>query len=182
MAEANEPMENHLTMARLALLVSLLALGAAQAVAQTPAEKPLLCAVDGSRELKPARLCEQLGQALGRPMELIDDARKAGRGESLQILRDDVRWTLILLQDGVVRSWTRISVVDARGREVNFFARAARGLLRASPKPKEKCVRLEPRSEKSARSMDLVYPWEELRACVRKVAEVVDPWWNAPGR
>jgi hypothetical protein len=152
---------------------------AALAVAQE-APKPLACAVEGARELKPAKLCEQLGQALGRPMKLIDDARKATRGESLQILRDDVRWTVVLLHNGSVRSWTRVSVADARGHEASFFARAARGLLRAAPKAAETCVRLEPSSENSSRSNDLVYPWAELKPCVRRVVDVVDPWWTSP--
>jgi hypothetical protein len=95
-------------------------------------------------------------------------------------LRDDVRWTVVLLQNGSVRSWTRVSVADARGREASFFARAARGLLRAAPKPAETCVRLVPGSENSSRTTDLVYPWAELKPCVRRVVDVVDPWWTSP--
>lgn len=155
-----------------------LGIGALAAAQEAP--RPLACAVEGTRELKPAKLCEQLGQALKRPVKMIDDARKADRGESLQILRDDVRWTLILLQNGSVRSWTRVSVADARGHEASFFARAARSLLRAAPKPAETCVRLEPRTENSSRATDLVYPWAELKPCVRRVVDVVDPWWTSP--
>jgi hypothetical protein len=162
-----------------ALMLSL-ALGLGPLAAAQDSQKPLACAVEGGRAVKPAKLCEQLGQALGRPVKLIDDARKAGQGDSLQILRDDVRWTLVLLQNGIVRSWTRVSVADARGHEASFFARAARGLLRAAPKPAEACVRLEPGGENSTRTTDLVYPWAELKPCVRRVVDVVDPWWTSP--
>jgi hypothetical protein len=161
-------------------LVLSVALGLGPAAGAQESAKALACAVEGARELKPAKVCEQLGQALGRPVKLIDDARKATQGDSLQILRDDVRWTVVLLQNGSVRSWTRVSVADARGREASYFARAARGLLRAAPKPAETCVRLVPGSENSSRSSDLVYPWAELKPCVRRVVDVVDPWWTSP--
>jgi hypothetical protein len=184
MDRRNMPMwDGCLPWRELSMLGLVLALATSPAYGQAPAaQKVLSCAVEGGRELKPARLCEQLGLALGRPVQLIDDARKATHGESIQIMRDDVRWTVVLLQDGAVRSWTRVSVVDARGREASFFARAARGLLRASPKPQDRCVRLEPGSENSSRATDLVYPWEELKPCVRKVADVIDPWWTSPIR
>ena len=161
-------------------LVLTLSLGGGLALAQD-APKPLACAVEAGRELKAAKICEQLGQALGRPVQLVADARKAGPGDSLQILRDDVRWTVVLLQNGAVRSWTRVSIADARGREASYFARAARGLLRAAPKAAEKCVRLDPGGENSSRTNDLVYPWEELKPCVRRVIDVVNPWLTAPG-
>jgi hypothetical protein len=172
-----------LSPARIALALWLTAAQAlAQAAGEAPARAPLACAVEASRYMKPAQLCGKLGQLLGRQVRLVADARKAGSGEALQILRDDVRWTLVLLKDGAVRAFTRVSVTDARGREATFFARAARSLLQTSPKPSEQCVRLDPSSENSARVTDLVYPWAELKPCVRRVVDVIDPWWSSPTR
>lgn len=140
---------------------------------------PLRCAVEGTtgQQLAPKALCDQLGQALGRPMPLVEDARKDKRGDALQIVRDDVQWTLVLLRKGAVRAWTRVSIDDARGREVAFFGRAVRSLLKSAPKGDAQCVRLDPKG-RSARAPDLVYPWSELKPCVRQVVDVVDPWWK----
>lgn len=143
--------------------------------------KPLRCAVDSSlRGTPPKALCDQLGQALGRPMPLIADARKETKLDAVQILSDDVQWTLVLLRRGTVRSWTRVSAADARGREVVFFARALRSLLQAEPKSPSACVRLEPKNPLSG-SFDLVYPWAELKPCERRIVEVPDPWWGSEG-
>lgn len=139
---------------------------------------PLRCAVERSTPQLPSRvLCEQLGHALGRTTQWVDDARRDKRGEALQIVHDDVQWTLVLLRNGAVRSWTRVSAADAKGREVAFFSRAVRGLLKAAPKGDALCVRLDPK-QRSERAPDLVYPWAALKPCVRQVADVVDPWWN----
>lgn len=138
----------------------------------------LRCAVEGSpSSLRGKSLCEQVAHAVGRSMQWVDDARRHKGGETVQILRDDVQWTVILLRNGVVRSWTRVSADDARGRESTFLARALRSLLKAAPKPTEPCLRLEPK-DRSARAPDLVYPWAELKPCVRQVVDVVDPWWT----
>ncbi len=160
---------------------SLLAQGSEPAVAQSdPASAVLRCAVDGSSPtLSPKSLCEQLAGALGRSSVVVADARKGGKGEAVQIMRDDVQWTVVLLRGGVVRSWTRISAADARGREVVFFTRALRSLMQSAPKKAEPCVRLDPDNGRSKRSLDLVYPWAELKPCVRRVIDVVDPWWTA---
>lgn len=142
--------------------------------AQNP--KALRCAVDSTiRGIKPKTLCDQLGQALGRATQLVADARKESKGDSVQIMHDDVQWTLVLLRAGAVRSWTRVSVSDAQGHEVTFFARALRSLLQAEPKSPSTCVRLEPKNVRSG-AFDLVYPWEELKPCERRVVEVPDPW------
>jgi hypothetical protein len=161
-----------LATAALALLVG----SSSAALAQGP--KPLRCAVDSTmRGIIPKALCEQLGQALGRSMPLIADARKETKADSVQIMHDDVQWTLVLLRRGAVRSWTRVSAADARGHEVAFFARALRSLLSAEPKSPSTCVRLEPKSTRSA-AFDLVYPWAELKPCEPRVVEVPDPWWT----
>jgi hypothetical protein len=140
--------------------------------------KALRCAVESSmRGVSPKALCDQLGQALGRAMPLIPDARKETKGDAVQIMHDDVQWTLVLLRKGAVRSWTRVSAADARGREVVFFARALRSLLQAEPKAPSACVRLEPKNPLSG-AFDLAYPWEELKPCERRVVEVPDPWWS----
>lgn len=155
----------------LALSLSLLT-GPAQA--QGP--KPLRCAVESSpRGLHPKTLCAQLGHALGRTTQLVADARKGSKSDAIQIMHDDVQWTLVLLRGGAVRSWTRVSSADARGREAEFFARAVRSLLKEEPKAPNTCVRLEP---KTARGFDLVYPWAELKPCEPRVVEVPDPWWT----
>jgi hypothetical protein len=138
----------------------------------------LRCAVEGNTPKAEAKtLCEQLGQALGRHAQWVEDARHDKSGESLQIVRDDVQWTLVLLRKGAVRSWTRVSVADAKGQELSFFTRAVRSLLKASPKAGAACVRLDPK-QRSSRAPDLVYPWSELKPCVRQVVDVIDPWWK----
>jgi hypothetical protein len=148
----------------------------------TQTAKPLRCAVESTmRGITPKTLCEQLGQALGRAMPLINDARKDAKGDSVQIMHDDVQWTLVLLRRGAVRSWTRVSASDARGHEVVYFARALRSLLTAEPKSPSACVRLEPKNPLSG-AFDLVYPWAELKPCERRVVEVPDPWWGSEGR
>jgi hypothetical protein len=163
----------------LSFAVALLALYVAAPPAAAAGPKALRCAVESSmRGVSPPKaLCEQLGQALGRPMPLIPDARKETKGDAVQIMHDDVQWTLVLLRKGAVRSWTRVSAADARGREVVFFARALRSLLQAEPKAPSPCVRLEPKNPLSG-AFDLVYPWEELKPCERRVVEVPDPWWG----
>jgi hypothetical protein len=163
---------------RASRLVVLLLLLANPSASFAQSGKTLRCAVDSTmRGLAPKALCEQLGQALGRPMPLIADARKETKADSVQIMHDDVQWTLVLLRRGAVRSWTRVSAADARGHEVSFFARALRSLLQAEPKTPNTCVRLEPKSTRSA-AFDLVYPWAELKPCEPRVVEVPDPWWT----
>jgi hypothetical protein len=160
-----------LTFCTLILLVP----GEAGAQAKTT---PLRCAVDSTmRGITPKGLCEQIGQSLKRPTQLVPDARKEAKGDAVQIMHDDVQWTLVVLRNGAVRSWTRVSVSDARGREVMFFARALRSLLLAEPKTPNTCVRLEPKKTRSA-AFDLVYPWAELKPCEPRVIEVPDPWWS----
>ena len=165
------------------LLVTCLLLSAFGATAgSAQATKPLRCAVETSTRALPAKaLCDQLGQALGRPMPLITDARKETKSDAVQIMHDDVQWTLVLLRRGSVRSWTRVSVADAHGREVTFFARALRSLLQAEPKAPSVCVRLEPKSRVGS-AFDLAYPWEELKPCERRIVEVPDPWWSTETR
>jgi hypothetical protein len=107
----------------------------------------------------------------------VPDARKEAKGDAVQIMHDDVQWTLVVLRNGAVRAWTRVSVSDARGREVTFFARALRSLLQTEPKTPNTCVRLEPKNTRSA-AFDLVYPWAELKPCEPRVVEVPDPWWS----
>jgi hypothetical protein len=146
--------------------------------AQAQATKALRCAVELSpRGLSPKALCAQLGQAIGRATQLVSDARKGGKSDAIQIIHDDVQWTLVLLRAGAVRSWTRVSSADARGREVEFFARALRSLLKEEPRTPNTCVRLEPKRTRSA-AFDLVYPWAELKPCEPRVIEVPDPWWT----
>jgi hypothetical protein len=165
------------------ILAALTALILGTARAQDAGAAPLRCAIEGTRgqQLPAKALCEQLGQALGRPTPWVEDARKDKRGEALQIVRDDVQWTLVLLRKGAVRAWTRVSIDDARGREAAFFSRAVRSLLKTAPKDNAPCVRLDPK-DRSARSPDLVYPWSELKPCVRQVVDVVDPWWTTGGK
>lgn len=158
-----------------------LALAAPIAVYAQPggAARPLACAIETPQgRPAPAQLCQQLGKALNRPVRRVQDARKDTRGDAVQIIRDDVQWTVVLLQNGSVRSWTRVSAADAQGQEATFFARALRVLLRTVPKPAETCVRVVPSQNRSARAPDLVYPWAELKPCVRRSIEVVDPWWK----
>ncbi|HTU61919.1 MAG TPA: hypothetical protein VMF89_25855 [Polyangiales bacterium] len=144
--------------------------------AQAQPAKALRCAVELSpRGLSPKTICGQLGKAIGRGTQLVADARKGSKSDALQIIYDDVQWTLVLLRDGNVRSWTRVSAADARGREVEFFARAVRSLLKEEPKTPNTCIRLEP---KTPRGFDLVYPWAELKPCEPRVIEVPDPWWT----
>ena len=160
----------------LALSLFGLTLSSAVADAQAQAAKPLRCAVELSpRGLSPKTICAQLGKAIGRTTQLVADARKGNKSDALQIMHDDVQWTLVLLRDGAVRSWTRVSSADARGREVEFFARAVRSLLKEEPKTPNTCIRLEP---KTTRGFDLVYPWAELKPCEPRVIEVPDPWWT----
>jgi hypothetical protein len=154
-----------------------LTLQPAAAEAQAQPAKALRCAVELSpRGLSPKTICAQLGQAIGRSTQLVADARKGKKSDALQIIHDDVQWTLVLLRDGTVRAWTRVSAADARGHEVEFFARAVRSLLKEEPKTPNTCIRLEP---KTPRGFDLVYPWAELKPCEPRVIEVPDPWWTS---
>lgn len=163
------------------LLVSLaLSTLAGSALAQpAAAAPPLACAVEAPNDKPaPAHVCQQLGKVLNRQVRRVDDARKEGRGDAVQIIRDDVQWTVVLLAAGNVRAWTRVSAADAQGQEASFFARAVRVLMRTEPKAAETCVRVVPSEDRSARAPDLVYPWAELKPCVRRSIEVVDPWWK----
>jgi len=157
--------------------------GTARAQAGHPAApgqpRSLACAVEAPLDKPaPAQVCQQLGKALSRTIHRVEDARKASHGDAVQIIRDDVQWTVVLLQEGRIRSWTRVSAADAQGHEADYFARALRVLMRTDPKPAETCVRVVPSEDRSARAPDLVYPWAELKPCVRRSIEVVDPWWK----
>ncbi len=149
------------------------------------AAEPLACGVEGtSRPVQASEVCRALGRALGRPIAIVDDARKVARGDALQVIQEDVEWIVVWLVDSHVRSWTRVSKIEAAPDQLRFLARAARALAELSPPPpKRACVRVDPDS-RSARSPDLIYPWAELRPCRRRLVEVVDPWWlpgNAAG-
>jgi hypothetical protein len=174
----NDPCKPHRSLRRWTITTLALVGLALPVAAQDAGVSPLRCAVEGATAQLPSKaLCDQLGKALGRPVQLVDDARKDKRGEALQIVRDDVQWAVVLLRKGAVRSWTRVSVDDARGREVQFFSRAVRSLLKTAPKGDAPCVRLDPK-QRSERAPDLVYPWADLKPCVRQVVDVVDPWWT----
>ncbi len=143
------------------------------------AAEPLACGVEGtSRALRAADVCRALARELGRPTTVVDDARKVTHGDALHVVQEDVQWIVVWLTDGRVRSWTRVSKIEAAADQLRFIVRAARALAELSPPPpKQECVRVDPDGNNKARSTDLVYPWSELRACRRRFVEVVDPWW-----
>lgn len=150
--------------------------GIASADAATP--RPLGCALRETIPNLPARtLCEELGRALKRPVFMIDDARRSD-SEAVEIMRDDVQWTLVLVRERTVHSWTRVSISDAQSHEADVFARVLRVLLRTSPKQPESCVRVVGKGDRSERNLDVIYPWAELKPCARRSVEVLDPWWK----
>ena len=91
----------------------------------------------------------------------------------------DVQWTVIWLNEGHVRAWTRVSVTEAADEQVRFVVRATQALAKASAAPEKVCVRLDPNGGRKMRSDDLTYPWAELKPCRQKRVEVPDPWWLA---
>jgi hypothetical protein len=161
----------------IATLVSLSPLASAHAAAAK-----LPCAVEGmSRGVKPGALCQALAHQLERNVVLVHDAREATQGEAIQIITGDVAWTVVWLLDGHVRTWTRVSKIEAIPEQVKLLARAARELskqARAMERGDPTCLRVDPGK---ARNPDLSYPWAELSPCKRKLVEVVDPWWLPGG-
>lgn len=139
------------------------------------AQLPLHCAVEAA----PAHarglegLCAKLGKELGREVRSVDDVRRAGSG--VQVIATDVTWYVVLVEGGKVRAFTRISALEARGRELAFVKSAWRALSAASPKAPAPCLRIDPAT--AASGSDLVYPWAELAPCTRTVLDVRDPWW-----
>ncbi|MFT3927937.1 MAG: hypothetical protein QM778_35745 [Myxococcales bacterium] len=148
---------------------------------QSKSNKPLACAVVGTGSTERSeQLCLGLGQQLGRHTVLVDDGSNVRRGESIHIVQGDVAWTVVWLKDGSPRAFTRVSAVDAAGREVLFLARASRVLSREANKPTAGCVRVEPNGGRVMRSPDLAYPWVSLKRCRAEVVDVIDPWWTSP--
>lgn len=141
--------------------------------------RALSCAVEGSaRPMRAAELCKALQSELKRPLAAVQDARDVKRGDALQLIHDDVQWTVIWLSAGRIKAWTRVSKVEAEDDQVRFLARAIRALAKAAPQTAEaSCVRLDPNGGHKMRSPELSYPWAELAPCTRQVVEVVDPWW-----
>jgi hypothetical protein len=152
--------------------------------AQTHADaRALSCAVEGSaRPMRAAELCKALQVELKRPLAAVADAREVKRGDALQLIHDDVQWTVIWMSSGRIKAWTRVSKVEAEEGQVRFLARAIRALAKAAPQAAEStCVRLDPNGGHKMRSPELSYPWAELAPCTRQVVEVVDPWWLPGG-
>lgn len=154
-------------------------LGARAVHAQgTEGQRALPCAVEGSaRPLRAAELCSALQRELGRPMQPVDDARTVQKGDALQLIHDDVQWSVIWMIDGRIRVWTRVSKADVAEDQVRFLARATRALAKAARTKEPNCLRLDPNAGHKMRSPDLTYPWAALAPCKRKYVEVVDPWW-----
>ncbi|MET0340523.1 MAG: hypothetical protein ABW252_05955 [Polyangiales bacterium] len=149
---------------------------AGPARAEAPAFK---CAVDTNpRQLSAPALCEAVGKALARPVERVDDARRA-RGEALQVVHSDVQWIVIWRVDGKVRAWTRVSKLEAEAPQLKLLVSAAEALVRRAPKVGARCVRLDPNAGHKMRAPELAYPWAALKPCKPLMVEVVDPWWLA---
>jgi hypothetical protein len=160
----------------LGLLVgSLTAPAAAETTDAGHALPPLNCAIEAA----PAHarglegLCAKLSKELGREVRTVDDVRRAGAG--VQIIATDVTWYVVLVEGGKVRAFTRISAIEARGRELSFVKSAIRALSTAAPKAPAPCLRIDPAT--AATGSDVVYPWAELVPCTRTVLDVRDPWW-----
>jgi hypothetical protein len=153
------------------------------ASAQAPSGgAPLRCAVEDEQEIdRNRKVCEALSRAIGRKLIRVNDARARGAGDAIQIFGGDVQWIVALLKDGRVHAWTRISKTDAQGKALESIARATRWLLTQKLAKTERCVRGEPRTQRS-RSFDVAYPWVELQACATRLVEVPDPWWEEAGR
>lgn len=157
--------------------------GLARADAKTDA---LACTALGmGSAARSAALCRDLGRVLGRPVQVLEEGRKALRA-ALHIVRGDVDWLVVWLEQGKARAFTRVSSADASGREALFLARAARVLMReaklrdAAEKTHEAgCIRVEANGGVPMRAFDLAYPWADLKRCKLHVVDVVDPWWDA---
>ncbi len=163
------------------LVSAVTACGASTAFAQPPSAAPLRCAVEGETQiLANGRVCEALGTAIGRPIIKVRDARKGTPGEAIQILEGDLQWIVVLLKNGQVRAWTRISKTYAQGKELATITRVARTLLSQKLGKNERCVRVEPNGGRRMRGFDLAYPWVELKECATRFTEVPDPWWDDP--
>jgi hypothetical protein len=149
------------------------------ALAQAQSNASLPCAVLGIGSEKRARaLCAAVSRELGRSSVLVDDGRGVKRGDALHIELGDVAWTVVWLRDGQPRAFTRVSTVDAAGREALYLSRASRALERESRRVQRKCLRVEPNGGRVMRSADLAYPWVELKTCRVHPIDVVDPWWS----
>jgi hypothetical protein len=144
--------------------------------AQNP---PLACAVTGTGSADRAQeLCRGVGQQLGRATLLVEDGTSVVRGDALHIVQGDVAWLVVWLRDGEPRAFTRVSSVDAAGRELTFLARASRALSREANKPAKGCVRVEPNGGLRMRVPELAHPWVQLKQCRERVVDVIDPWWT----
>jgi hypothetical protein len=152
-------------------------------VGQVSAKESMLpCAVLGTGSAGRAKaLCQAVGRELGQAVSIIDDGRSVRRGEALHIEQGDVSWTVIWLRDGRARAFTRVSAVEAEGREALFLARASRAVKREARKVSRECLRVEPNGGRRMRVAELAYPWAELRTCRAHFIDVLDPWWSAPG-
>jgi len=164
----------------LALLVNAAtACDAGSAFAQAPTSAPLRCAVEAETQiLANGSVCEALGTAIGRPILKVRDAREGTPGEAIQVLAGDVHWIVVLLKNGRVRAWTRISKTYAQGKELATITRVARVLLSQKLGKDKRCVRVGGGQRK--RGFDLAYPWVELKECAARFTEVPDPWWDDP--
>lgn len=166
------------------LLLQVSLVGAFVCVAGVPSARAqhhasLPCAALGTGSEKRARaLCAAVSRGLGRSPVFVDDGRGVKRGDALHIELGDVAWTVVWLRDGHPRAFTRVSTVDAAGREVLYLSRASRALQRESRRVQRECLRVEPNGGHVMRSAELAYPWVELKACRVHPIDVVDPWWR----
>lgn len=168
------------SIARAALLAcSMLSLPCSISAQPPPstARKPLACAVEGSRGLRSDDVCRALGRELARTIVVVDDGRAVKTGDSIQVMHDDVQWSVVWLVSGHVRAWTRVSRTEAADDQLRFLVRAARALMKQAASPSTECVRLDPNGGRAMRAPELSYPWTELKPCARRLVEVPDPWW-----
>ena len=146
-------------------------------VARAAPPPPLTCGVEGeSKSVRGADLCAAVGKALKRTVVVVEDARRTHH-EAVQIIRGDVQWTVIWLEAGHVRAWTRVSHIEAADQQIRFVVNATEALVKANTPVGNDCVRLDPNGGRRMRSSDLSYPWAELKKCKRERVEVLDPWW-----
>jgi hypothetical protein len=165
----------------LAAFVSIGWLSAWSARAEAPAA--VACAVLGTGDRESSQsLCQALGRELGKAMIWVEDGRSAKKGEALHIIKEDVVWTVIWLRNGQTRAFTRVSAVDATGREALMLGRAAKVLSREAVEPRKECVRVEPNGGRRMRNPELAYPWVNLKQCRVHTIDVIDPWWTASGK
>lgn len=127
--------------------------------------------------MRAADFCRALGRELSRVTSVVDDARAAKHGDAVQVVPGDVQWTVVWLSDGRIRTWTRVSKIDAAVDQLRHLVRAASELARLAPAAARDCLHVDPNGGRKMRSPDLTYPWAELKPCRRKQVEVIDPWW-----